>query len=258
MQSQMFLAAGFVLAAGWTTAAPAQDAVESAIRFRLPVAFEYDLEADIDGGGDYDVQRLGFGAIGDTDLTDDLSLSFGTTYAFDLYNFDGETRFGGVNPWEDIQTLDLHARLDWQVADDWGLFAGPLFRWSREEGADWGDSFTGGAIVGGTYQASPDLSLGLGIGIMSQIEDDELFFPVVMVNWRINDQWRLRSSTDAAAGGALGGGSNSSTTSATSGRPASDFATSSIGFCLTRTTPRHRRVSVRKHASRSTLAFRTI
>lgn len=207
MSSRMFVAAGFVLAAVWTTAATAQNEVGSGpIRFRLPVEFEYDFETDIDGGGDYAVQRYGFGVIGDTDLTEDVSLSFGTTYALDRYNFNGVTRFGGVDPWDDIHTFDVRARVNWKLANDWGLFAGPVLRWAREDGGDWDDSFTGGAVVGGTYRASSDLSVGLGVGIITQIEDDARFFPIFMVNWRINDQWRLRSATDEAAGGAFGGG----------------------------------------------------
>jgi hypothetical protein len=89
--------------------------------------------------------------------------------------------------------------LSYDLSNDLSAFGGPVLQFSREDGADWGDSFTGGAILGASYECSDDLTLGGGVGVVSQIEDDVRFFPIIIVNWKISDTLRVASGGSAAS-----------------------------------------------------------
>ena len=55
---------------------------------------------------------------------------------------------------------------------------------------------TGGGLVGFNYQASPDLSLGLLVGVLSQIEDDAILLPIPTANWKFAEKWTLRAGVN--------------------------------------------------------------
>ncbi len=74
----------------------------------------------------------------------------------------------------------------------------PTLRTTAESGADFGDAITGGGLAGFSYRFGDRLTLGPGIGVISQIEDDPSVFPVLFVNWRIAEKLSLET------GGGLG------------------------------------------------------
>ena len=72
-------------------------------------------------------------------------------------------------------------KLRYQVSDQWGVFGGGVFMVSPETGADWGDSFTGGGLVGVDFRHSQALFVSLGVAVVSQIEDDASVTPSVIL-----------------------------------------------------------------------------
>jgi hypothetical protein len=90
--------------------------------------------------------------------------------------------------------------LNYNLSDDVSLFGGPVLGFAGETDADWGDSFIGGGVVGGTYAISKELRLGGGVGIISQIEDDVKVIFVPVVEWKISDQWRVSTAGGSASG----------------------------------------------------------
>ncbi len=170
------------------------------LSFTVYTGAESSLEADVDGGGDVDVFRMRFGVTGKAGLTRDLDLAVSIGYGLDLYDFSGTTRLGGVEPWDDIHTLSVGALLSLDMNNDWTVFGGPVFQFAREDNVGLDDSFIGGGVVGATYEVSSALTVGGGIGVVSQIEDDARFFPVIVLEWEISDTLRLTSQTTGAAG----------------------------------------------------------
>ncbi len=170
------------------------------LSFTVYAGAESSLEADVEGGGDLDVFRMRFGVTGKAGLTRDLDLAVSIGYGLDLYDFSGTTRLGGIEPWENIHTLSVGALLSLDMNNDWTVFAGPVFQFAREDNVDLDDSFIGGGVVGATYEVSSALTVGGGIGVVSQIEDDARFFPVIVLEWEISDTLRLTSQTTGAAG----------------------------------------------------------
>ncbi|MCH8210913.1 MAG: hypothetical protein IIB99_06015 [Planctomycetes bacterium] len=170
------------------------------LSFTVSAGAESGMKTDVQGGGDLDVFRMRFGVTGKAGLTRDLDLAVSVGYGLDLYDFSGTTRLGGIDPWENIHTLSIAALLSLDMNDDWTVFGGPVVQFSREDNVGLSDSFIGGALVGATYKVSSTLTVGGGIGVVTQIEDDARLFPVIVLDWEISDTLRLTSRTSGAAG----------------------------------------------------------
>lgn len=170
------------------------------IRFSLYGGAMYQFETDLDDGdGEFAAIRGGLGITARTVFSEELSLSIRGDYQINSYDFSGDT-FAGGDLWDDIHTFSVGAIFDFEASDDWRLFAGPVLQFSFEGGAQGGEAITFGGVFGVAYRFSQNLTLGGGIGITSQLEDDMRFFPIFVVNWQITDQLALRNSPLIGAG----------------------------------------------------------
>src|SRR5262249_43887666 len=158
-------------------------------------------EADIDGGGTMQVNRFDVGVIGRADLMQHLRWTNTLFFSVNDYDFDGGG-FSTGHPWETILTLRLLTKLRYQLTDHWGVSAGGVFMFAPETGADWGDSFTGGGLVGVDYRHSDSLFVSLGVAVITQIEDDPRVVPSVILNWLPYENWAVRVGAVPASGGA--------------------------------------------------------
>lgn len=130
-------------------------------------------------------------------LVSPLGENFTGILAVDLersrYEWKDFNRFvaGVETPLRDATILNLAPIVTYAIDKQWAVTGGANIRFSPADGADWGDSATYGGFVSARYAFSDDLSVALGIGASSRLEDDALVLPVISVRWRINDQWRL-------------------------------------------------------------------
>lgn len=168
---------------------------ESAVQFSTRLYGYYQLETDIDapGDGEFDWTRLGADTQMRLRLNERVNMSFNVDYTHDMYDFGGASSLG--DPWENVNTLDLGAAIAAQLDERWSIFGGPSVTFSAENGADWDDAVEVGGVVGLSYRFNPELSLGFGFGASTAIEDDAQFFPLIIVDWKINDRLRLSSRT---------------------------------------------------------------
>ncbi len=149
---------------------------------------EHQFSTNIDGGGDFNVTRLGFALETSSQPLSELDLSVKFRYALDAYSFSGASTVG---VWDDVHTFGFQAMVSYRPSHEWTIFGGPILQISRESGADWDNAFSGGAVIGATYAYSEQLVFGGGVGVLSQLEDDVRAFPVLVLNWKINDELRL-------------------------------------------------------------------
>ena len=186
----------------------AQDMEETLDEEALPQArvvgqggYAYQGKADIDGGGDLQVHRFDVGLLGRADLLEQLRWT--NTFFFSVNDYDfGGGGFSTRNPWETILTMRLVTKLRYQLSEQWGVFGGGVFMFAPETGADWGDSFTGGGLVGVDFRHSKSLFVSLGVAVISQIEDDARVTPMVGLNWLPSERWAVRVGAVPASGGA--------------------------------------------------------
>lgn len=150
----------------------------------------YQSGADLDQGGDY---RMG-GVIlrGGTayDLGGGNRAGITLNYDYLDYSFSSASAFGSVAPWNIVQRYGVAVPLSFGVGDGWSLGFAPSVDWVKENGANTGDSLIWGATLSGVRQFDGGNRLGLGAGVYSRIEKTSVF-PFLIVDWRIDERWRL-------------------------------------------------------------------
>lgn len=157
----------------------------------------------IDGGGDYSmfgtIVRAGvMGSIGGPNLA---GLTF--NYDYSDYSFSSPAAFGGVAPWNVVQRYGVAAPMIFGVGDGWLLTVIPSVDWFRENGADEGDSLTFGGVLSATRFFSDGNRLGLGVGIFQRLEKTS-YFPLLLIDWKLSDRWRLVNPLSAGPTGPAG------------------------------------------------------
>lgn len=164
----------------------------------------YQFDTDIDGGGSYDAARftVQLGSGYSWDEKNNISLSIG--YSYDGYDFSGAGGLGSLNPWEDIHTVSLGVPIRKGMGDNWTAFVLPSVRSTGESGAEFDDTLTGGVLGGFSYRVSDRLTIGPGIGVLSQLEDSATVIPILLIDWNISDRWSL--TTGRGLGATLGPG----------------------------------------------------
>jgi len=131
-----------------------------------------------------------------------LSLSLG--YSYDGYSFSQGDGIASFNPWEDIHSFSLGVPMRKGFGEEWSAFLIPSLRSSGESGATFDETITGGVLTGFAYRFSDRLTIGPGVGVVSQLEESATVFPVIIIDWKITD--RLSLETGRGLGATLGPG----------------------------------------------------
>lgn len=161
----------------------------SGTRLSLQVQYAHLFNTTVDNdAGEFDADQLRLRVNGRTAITDSFDLTYGFRYEYDGFNFAGHGFFGDQQPWTDIHTVQFSVGGLLEIDDHWQAFAGGVFRFARETGADWGDGFEGGGAFGVSYSFNDSLTLGGGLGIITQVEDGLLYYPIVVADWKIIDR----------------------------------------------------------------------
>ena len=197
----------FTFALGGTSLAqPAEQTedplpVPTALQLTVGAGYEESFSSDIDSGGDFSITSANFNLSLSTILFDDMRFSLTYQYVMDEYDFGGAIGLGGLNPWDDVESHYLSLIASRQLSNDWTVFGGPIVQFSRDRDARLEDSDTYGGTIGFSVNHSATLTYGGGIGIISSIEDDVRFFPIIILNWQIKPDLRLATDTDAGRSG---------------------------------------------------------
>ena len=150
----------------------------------------YQGYSDVDDGGRFKVSSAivrggAFYALG-------AGSRIGVTLNYDQYDysFDNASAFGPQAPWGTVRRYGVSVPLSWGVSDGWSLSVSPSVDWFGEKGASSSDSRVWGAMFSGVKQFEGGNRLGVGVGVYEQIEKTSAF-PFVVVDWRLNERWRL-------------------------------------------------------------------
>jgi len=161
--------------------------------------YVYQPESDLDTGGGFGVNRFFIqgGATYMPDFRRSVSLAVG--YGYDDYFFSGSSGFGALSPWGNINSIRVSVPMRYSFNQNWTVFVLPTLRATAESGADVADGIAGGGFAGFSYRVSDRLSIGPGFGILTEIEDDPSFFPVLLIDWKITDRLRLETGRGLGA-----------------------------------------------------------
>ncbi len=158
----------------------------------------HQFETDIDDGGEFDIDRFFIQPGVRFQVSPTLGAGLTVGFGHNDYDFSGDG-FAGLNPWGTVRTWRFSVPLRWTPDDKWTVFGFPTLRFAGERGADFDDGIRGGFLVGVSYKFSDTLTLGPGVGVLSQIEDDVSVFPILVVDWQMTETLRLRTGRGTGA-----------------------------------------------------------
>ena len=167
--------------------------------------YVHQFDTNLEKGGNFSVNRLFIQGGLSYSMGPQRRISFAVGGGSDQYNFSDDIGLAG-QPWDRIDQLRFSTPVTWALDQQWTLFAIPTLRFYGESGASLSDSATGGALAGFSYRVSDSLTIGPGIGVLSQLEDSVSVFPLLIVDWKITD--RLSLDTGRGIGATQGPGLN--------------------------------------------------
>jgi hypothetical protein len=201
-QRRFDLAAAIVLA---TTAsgAIAQSAATNPVALSASLTGIGQLDARLDQGGKFSWNGILVQGSAARQFTPEFSAALSLRYGYESWHFDEPSALGSIAPWGHVNRPAVGFRIAQQIAPQLGLFIAPELEWSYESGASASDAKTFGAVFGATQYFSPTLVLGIGAGVFRQIDKTRVF-PLLIVNWQIDDQWRVSNPFQAGPAGGAG------------------------------------------------------
>jgi len=179
--------------------AESQATAVKSTHYTIQAGYLNQMTADIDSGGDFSADRFflqaGLNHMFNSKLFAGLSVGGGQ----DRYKFSGSTGLGGLNPWSNINNLRISTPIRYVPEGSWSYLVVPSLRFNYENGASMSDSQTWGVLAGASYRVTDTLSIGPGIGVFSQLEDDTNIFPILVIDWRITPTLSLETGRGFAA-----------------------------------------------------------
>lgn len=130
----------------------------------------------------------------------DRMLSFSAGYGQDDYRFSGLS----TPPWNNINNFRAGLFSRWGFDNQWTAFLAGSARAYGEPDATLSDALTGAVFGGASYHFNDRLSLGPGMGVVGQLDDNPRYFPMLVVDWKITRQLNLSTGGGLAATGGPG------------------------------------------------------
>jgi len=160
----------------------------------------YQFDAELDNGAEFSSSRFNIEAGTGYNWTRRNAVALTLSYSLDDYSFsDDSAGTDSLNPWDEIHTVSLSLPVRWGVTDNWSSFFIPSVSSTGENGAEFSDTITGGFLGGFAYRFGDKLSIGPGLGVVSQLEDDATIFPILIIDWQITDKLSLETGRGLAA-----------------------------------------------------------
>lgn len=184
---------------GLAGAGPAAAGEPAGWRWTADAGALSEMETSLDAGGDVQVNRLFVRGAASRKLNDALRVGLSLGLGQDRYDFSGASGFAGLDPWKRVRRLRASIPVQYAMNDEWRLFVSPSVRFDAESDASLGDGRTVGLLVGASYRVSERLTIGPGLGVSSELEDDASIFPLLIVDWEIADNLRLETGGGLAA-----------------------------------------------------------
>jgi len=163
----------------------------------------YQFESNLGGKGAFDVNRhyFNFGLM--KPFSRNFRMGLGLKYDFENYNFKDLSNVAGATPWGTIHRPGISIPTFYSFKSNYSLMVSPSLQFSAESGAKVADSIAYGATIAIARPFGSDLYLGIGAAIFEQLEKPSIF-PFILINWKINEQFRLSNPFQAGPAGPAG------------------------------------------------------
>ncbi|MEM9080453.1 MAG: hypothetical protein AAGC74_07180 [Verrucomicrobiota bacterium] len=153
----------------------------------IEVSGEFALAAGLDGGGEVARGSVRTRLSAPLFLSEELIVGLVGEYEWNWYDFSG----GAPELWGEVHEAQLGVAAISRREGGWNWLLSPSVRSGMEGGGDFGESLTFGGVGGAWYEISERLSLGVGVGWATELEDDFVVFPLPFVRWEFVEDWTL-------------------------------------------------------------------
>jgi hypothetical protein len=151
--------------------------------------YDHRYRSNISRNGSFSMESFRVGIGGRIAMGERFGFSPRFTYELNAYDF---TDAAFPLQWDNVNQYTLLGLFDWKLGEHWRLLGGPLLRAAGEGSASFQNGTSVGGLLGFGWQPSQDLSLGLMLGALSQLEDDPAIVPIPTVRWKFADAWMFR------------------------------------------------------------------
>ncbi|MFM9958875.1 MAG: DUF6268 family outer membrane beta-barrel protein [Phycisphaerales bacterium] len=156
----------------------------------------FTFQADMDDeAGEVSIIRTDFSADFAGPIGDRLRLTVGLFGGVANYDFEDFNAGGFTDaPLDDAYEAGVSLLGIYSLDDPWFVVGRGSFVAGWADDADIGDAVFGSAAVGVGYKFSDRFSLALGGGVITRLEDNIGFLPLVVLNWKISDTVTLATT----------------------------------------------------------------
>jgi hypothetical protein len=99
--------------------------------------------------------------------------------------------------------VGVAAPLAFALDGGYSVAIAPSVDWIMDKGADSGDALTWVAVVTATRRFADGNRLGIGFGVFDRL-DETKFFALFVLDWKLDDLWRLTNHLSAGPTGPAG------------------------------------------------------
>ena len=115
------------------------------------------------------------------------------------YDFSPEAAIEGAPPWEQVEDYRLSLPVRFSPAERADVLIIPSVRANAETNASLDDGRTEGVLAGFGWRFSEKLTIGPGFGWFSRLGGGSNVFPILVIDWKIAEKWRLSTGRGVAA-----------------------------------------------------------
>lgn len=161
----------------------------------------YQFATELDNGRSYSSARYNLQGSRNYSWDSRTSASIAVSYSYDDYNFSAgnSDSLAGSSPWNNIHSFSLSTPLRKGINDRWSAFIIPSLRFTGETGAEFDKTITSGLFAAAAYRFSENLTIGPGLGVVSQLQESVSIFPVLIIKWNITDKLSFATGSGLAA-----------------------------------------------------------
>ena len=163
----------------------------------------YQFETDLDGGGQFDVQRHFLRFDVNHFVSPHWMVGLGLSFDYERWNFSGIDGLAGIDLWDEIVRPGINMPIIYSTDNQWRLMIIPSLEFAGATGAETGESLSYGTVLAAMHSFRPNLMIGLGAGIFERLDELEVF-PYLAIDWQINEQFKLSNPFQAGPAGPAG------------------------------------------------------
>lgn len=160
-------------------------------------------DADLDGGGSVQLDSIGVSLSANYAANPRLSVGLGLSSFDHRFKFSGSGLVPQLDPWSAVHLRTISVPMRFAVDRQWSVSVVPSYQIATADEALNGEGARYGSVVAVSYAVSPRQYVGFGFSYFRGLDDDTVF-PILLVEWQLDDRWRLTNPLTAGPTGPAG------------------------------------------------------